>query len=196
MLQWSEYYKKRPKRRIKGMFKCHSNNCTACPFIAEKKEIKQEQAKPFVLNKKFNCNSANIIYMIECKKDKCKQRYIGYTTRKLKKRLAEHRGYVVNRHINRVTGFHFNQPGHSVSDLTITILGQVISTDRQTEVTDLEEKERYFIKKFNTITNGLNGRYPKECYWPSKNTRNKDYNTIANELRMKYSNKIQNNKQA
>ena len=50
------------------------------------------------------------------------------------------------------TGEHFNIPGHSLSDLTVTILERVKSTD------DLYRKERgkYLIRKFNTYYRGLN----------------------------------------
>ena len=90
--------------------------------------------------------------MIECQKDGCKKRYIGHTKRKLKKRLAEHRGYVINRKGGRVTGYHFNSRGHSVSDLAITVL-EIVESNK---IGLLEERERFFIQKFNTILEGLN----------------------------------------
>ena len=78
-------------------------------------------------------------------------KYVGETKRILKFRLAEHRGYV-NNNDDTATGEHFNMPGHSLSDLTVTILERVQSTD------DLYRKERgkYFIRKFNTYYRGLN----------------------------------------
>ena len=78
-------------------------------------------------------------------------RYIGETSRILKFRLAEHRGYV-NNGDDTATGEHFNLPGHSLSDLSITILEQVKKKD------DLyrKEREKYFIRKFNTFYRGLN----------------------------------------
>ena len=78
-------------------------------------------------------------------------RYIGETKRIMKFRLADHRGYVNNRD-DTATGEHFNSPGHSLSDLNITILEQVKKKD------DLyrKEREKYFIRKFNTFYRGLN----------------------------------------
>ena len=78
-------------------------------------------------------------------------KYVGETKRILKFRLAEHRGYV-NNNDDTATGEHFNMPGHSLSDLTVTILERVKSTD------DLyrKEREKYFIRKFNTYYRGLN----------------------------------------
>ena len=78
-------------------------------------------------------------------------KYVGETKRILKFRLAKHRGYV-NNNDDTATGEHFNMPGHSLSDLTVTILERVKSTD------DLyrKEREKYFIRKFNTYYRGLN----------------------------------------
>ena len=78
-------------------------------------------------------------------------RYIGETKRILKFCLADHRGYV-NSGDDTATGEHFNLPGHSLSDLSITILEQVKKKD------DLyrKEREKYFIRKFNTFYRGLN----------------------------------------
>jgi hypothetical protein len=66
--------------------------------------------------------------------------------------LADHRGYVNNHDYTKATGDHFNSPGHSLADLTITVLEKVKSSD------DLyrKEREKYFIRKFNTFYRGLN----------------------------------------
>ena len=84
-----------PKRILKGMTKC-GKSCPACPFILEGKNIKTNTNEKWILSKEFTCESFNVIYMIECQKDKCKLRYIGQTQRQLKYRLAEHRGYINN----------------------------------------------------------------------------------------------------
>ena len=141
----------RPKRYTNGMQKC-GNQCTACPYISETKKIKINSRNTWLINRKMNCNSYNIIYMIECNIDRCKQRYIGESKRPLKHRLADHRGYIVNQHIDKATGAHYNQPGHSLANLKVTILEQVkVNCDMYRK-----ERERYFINKFDTLQNGLN----------------------------------------
>ena len=52
------------------------------------------------------------------------------------------------------TGAHFNLPGHSVANLTVTILEKV------KKKCDLYRKQResYFIQKLNTFHEGLNRR--------------------------------------
>ena len=142
--------RQRPAREIKGMAKC-GRNCAACPYIKEGRNIKVNKSQTWKINKKTTCMSHNIIYMIECQKNSCNQRYIGETKRWLRNRLADHRGYVRDQTDN-ATGAHFSSPGHSLADLKITVLEQVKKKD------DLyrKEREKYFIQKFNTYHNGLN----------------------------------------
>ena len=70
----------------------------------------------------------------------------------LRARLAEHRGYVVNKTTERATGAHFNLPGHSLSNMKITVLEQVKLKDESYR----KERETYFINKFNTYHVGMN----------------------------------------
>ena len=99
-----------------------------------------------------NCQTSNLIYLIECNKENCKTRYIGETGRTLQNRIADHRGYVINEHLNTATGFHFNTPGHSVSNLTVTIIEKVRKSDESYR----KQREKYHINKFNTYYKGLN----------------------------------------
>ena len=50
------------------MFKC-GRGCTACPYIREGKSIKVND-KSWKINRKFDCNTFNVIYAITCKKKK------------------------------------------------------------------------------------------------------------------------------
>ena len=69
----------------------------------------------------------------------------------MKFRLTEHRGYISNND-DTATGEHFNSPGHSMSDLSITIIEKV----RGKGEIYRKEREKYFIRKFNTFYRGLN----------------------------------------
>ena len=84
-----------PERRKQGMTKC-AKPCQSCPYVKFGKEINISHNKSWIINKKMTCESFNIIYMLECQKDNCWQRYIGETGRQLKQRIAEHRGYITN----------------------------------------------------------------------------------------------------
>ena len=66
----------------------------------------------------------------------------------------------LSNHINKIrsivpttaTGEHFNEPGHSLSNLTITIIEKV----KNNELNYRREREKLYIKKFNTLHKGLN----------------------------------------
>ena len=62
---------KYPKRNQRGMNKCNKQECTACPYIRETKELKINGVK-WRINKKLDCNNYNVVYGIICKKDKCR----------------------------------------------------------------------------------------------------------------------------
>ena len=82
----------KPKRYIKGMKRC-GFQCTACPYIKEIKEIYSNKWK-WNITKKVDCSTTNCVYMIECQKQFCKQKYIGETERELRERISEPRGYI------------------------------------------------------------------------------------------------------
>ena len=90
--------------------------------------------------------------MIQCQKDKCKEKYIGQTGRLLQFRISEHRSYINNHVTNKATGVHFNLPGHSLADMYFTVLEQVKYNDEAFR----RERESYHINKFNTFFQGLN----------------------------------------
>ena len=140
-----------PKRHLNGMNRCNKN-CTACPNVSQGKNIKINGIS-WKINKNLDCQSSNVIYAICCKKEKCNQVYIGETKRILKFRLNDHWGYV--NHIDNATGSHFNQAGHSLADLSVTVIEKVKKLDYAYR----KEREEYFIRKFNTLHRGLNRKY-------------------------------------
>ena len=139
------------QRERRGMSKC-SMNCTACPYVKPGKEIKLSPNRYWMINRNVNCQSFNVIYLIECNKDNCRQRYIGETGRVFKFRLDEHRGYINNKVESQATGRHFNLPGHSLANLEATVIEQVqIHTEAYRK-----EREHFYIRKFNTFHQGMN----------------------------------------
>ena len=90
--------------------------------------------------------------MIQCDKDMCRKRYIGFSTRELRKRIYEHIGYVKNKVISKATGAHFNLPGHSTNNMKFTVVEKVRSSDPLYG----REREKFHIRQFNTYYNGIN----------------------------------------
>ena len=141
--------KERPLRENCAMKRC-GKQCTACPYIQEGKFVKINGETQWKINKRVNCETRNVIYMIEC--SECRIRYIGETKRTLKERISDHRGYVTKEKLEQATGQHFNTPGHDLSKLKVTILEKVKTEDDSYR----KEREKYFINKFNTFHKGLN----------------------------------------
>ena len=139
------------KRIIRGMKKC-GQSCHSCPYIQERKNIKQGKYT-WNIPDSLDCNSENLVYLIQCQKQNCKEnRYVGETKHSLHERLNQHRGYVT-RKTNDATGRHFNLPGHKLSDMKITTLEKVKSFDPIYR----KEREIYHIRKLNTFYQGMNG---------------------------------------
>ena len=143
--------KKHEERRKIGMSKC-GLACTACPYVKSQKQIKLPDKGIWHINRNVNCRSFNVIYLIECDKDNCKQRYVGETGRVFKFRLYEHRGYISNKDESQATGAHFNLPGHSLANMKCTIIEQVTTKSEAYR----KQREQFFIRKLNTFHNGLN----------------------------------------
>ena len=81
------------RRVLKGMKKC-TKQCHACPYIQERKSVKHGKYT-WSINDQVNCNSKNIIYLIQCNKENCREnKYIGESEREINERISEHRGYI------------------------------------------------------------------------------------------------------
>ena len=131
------------------MTKC--NNCVACHYIKEGKSIETDNAQ-WKINKRVNCSTKNVIYLLECNKNNCRQKYVGETERNFRERVKEHIGYARTCKLNQPSGFHFNLPGHSIHNMKFTIIEKVKSNDPIYR----RERERFHIEKFDTFHFGLN----------------------------------------
>ena len=86
------------------------------------------------------------------KKKSCRDVYIGETKGFLKFRLDVHHGYIVNRHLTEAIAEHFNLPGHSLANFSVTALEKV----KVINPLYRKEREEYFITQFNIYHNGIN----------------------------------------
>ena len=144
----SRRYQQRIKR---GMNKC-GRQCTACPHIKVGNKVTLKNNKEWNTNKNVNCDSFNVIYLLECNKDNCRKRYVGETGRRFRFRGADHRGYITNKIESQPAGAHFNLPGHSLDNMSATILEQVKYNNEGYR----KEREKYFLRKLDTYNIGLN----------------------------------------
>ena len=138
-----------PIRKERGMKKC-KNNCHECPYVQERKSVRSGKFS-WSINDQVDCDTENIIYLIQCNKENCQlNRYVGETERKARERISEHRAYRNEKRF--ATGEHFNQPGHSLANMTFTVLEAVKKKDPLYR----KEREIYHIRKLNSFHKGMN----------------------------------------
>ena len=135
------------------MNKCQKVKCVTCSYVQVGKSVKSKASNFEVdINCEADCTTTNIVYCLSC--GKCGEQYIGTSKKALKERFKEHKGYVTNfvNHPDKVTGAHFNLPGHSVSDMKITVVEKVFNPDPMIR----EQREKYYINKFQAKYKGMN----------------------------------------
>ena len=143
--------RRRSKRQLKGMKKC--GKCSTCPFVKEGNRIKSTKTNfSKEISSSVDCSDKNVIYLIECTKNNCQEQYVGSTEQDFRTRMSQHRGYVNNQKLEKATGYHFTQKNHQLSDMKMSIIEKIHKKDRFY----LLEREKYFIRKFNTKYLGIN----------------------------------------
>jgi len=110
--------------------------------------------KSFTTPRHTNCNTNNVIYLIECTKCKKRNQYVGQTKRTLSMRTAGHRAACKTK-TNLPLYKHFaEQPDHSFErDAKLTIL-------EKTTMDQLLAKEKHWIATLETVfPKGLNSKF-------------------------------------
>ena len=134
---------------------CGTHGCKCCAVMSRKVRVTSNYNYKSHWTPKFtNCNTNNVIYLLECKKCKTRNQYVGQTKRPLSQRLSGHRAASRIKH-NLPLYKHFsNSPDHSFErDISLTIL-------EKTTVELLEARERHWINTLETVhPKGLNSRY-------------------------------------
>jgi hypothetical protein len=108
--------------------------------------------KTFTILESINCQTENIIYLIECKI--CPAQYIGESKNSVNYRLIRHRASHKAKKDEPVAN-HFNLPTHNISNLTITGIERINNKRDTTRAL----REKYWIYTLKTQqTPGLNIR--------------------------------------
>ncbi|XP_078061688.1 uncharacterized protein LOC144487466 [Mustelus asterias] len=97
---------------------CHSNLCKTCRIIETDAIISRENTIHQV-HGTYSCNSANVVYLIRCRKGCPEAWYIGETMQTLRQRMNEHRSTITRQDCSLPVGEHFSGHGHSASDLRL-----------------------------------------------------------------------------
>ncbi|RUS75354.1 hypothetical protein EGW08_016876 [Elysia chlorotica] len=134
-----------------GSSPCNVTRCMTCPYITSTSTFQSStNGKTHNITHNLSCKSHNVIYLIAC--TKCNKQYVGQTSQTLRNRFTNHR-FAINNDRDQPVARHFNLPGHTIKDLNITPIDQLITADTFT----LTNKETYWIHTLQTMTpNGMN----------------------------------------
>lgn len=132
-----------------GCSRCNKPRCKVCPHIEPSLTATSTSNQfIFTIRGSFNCDSSNVVYLLEC--GTCHMQYIGHTETPFRIRFNNHRSHAKTQP-NLPLSKHVNMPGHSFSNLKVTILESGFRTSH-----DRELRESYLIHKFNTVSAGIN----------------------------------------
>jgi hypothetical protein len=137
---------------------CQKRQCECCLYIKTQSEfVSKHNAKELTITGKLDCNSKNIIYLIEC--SLCGEQYVGETERTLRERLNNHLSDI-RQYKETGVAEHFNQLNHIASDLQITPIVQMPDEGSASRNQKIRRKqEAILIKQLETSTpNGMNKR--------------------------------------
>lgn len=134
---------------------CGNAHCKCCKLMSRKSRIiSSYNHKSFITPQYTNCNSKNVIYLLECTKCTKGNQYVGQTTRCMNVRLAGHRA-ASRIKTNLPLYKHFiSKKDHSMErDIKITIL-------EKTSAPLLTSRESLWINRLQTVyPHGLNSRF-------------------------------------
>ncbi len=134
---------------------CATPGCKCCRAMSRKPRItSSSNYKSFPTPMHTNCNSSNVIYLLECTKCTNRNQYVGQTKRTLSQRIAGHRAACrikttlpIYKHFSSSKDHIFNR------DIKLTIL-------EKTTANNLTTRESYWINALDTVhPRGLNSRF-------------------------------------
>ena len=129
---------------------CHSNLCKTCQIIDTDAIISRENTIHQV-HGTYTCNSANVVYLIRCRKGCPEAWYIGETMQTLRQRMNEHRSTITRQDCSLPVGEHFSGHGHLASDIRVSVLQGGLHDTRRRRIA-----EQRLIAMFRTHEDGLN----------------------------------------
>ena len=114
-----------------------SLNCKI--FLVNSQSLSSAQTgKTYFVRQKLSCNSANVIYLVHCKK--CNLQYVGSTTTEFKVRFRNHKSSMKTNKKTCEVAIHFNRTPHVLSDFTFQCTDQIQNSAS-------EATEKLLIKK-------------------------------------------------
>ena len=156
------------KLPLTGSYKTCGKTCDSCKtFAAECTQFKcNATGRKFRLQKDMNCNTPNVIYLVEC--SKCKLQGVGSTT-KWKPRLRNYKSWVKHRIRQCRVGNHFidnegcrgsdEKPWENMKFSIIDCLNNFENFTPDQIDDELLKKEKMWIRKLVTYHHGINSSH-------------------------------------
>jgi hypothetical protein len=146
--------------------KCGKPRCKTCQHIKITETITDPNGNLIRLHDQLNCQSKNVIYVIECLN--CNIRYVGETCQKLKDRVNQHRSDIKCKK-NTVIATHFAQKCPDINFFQITPVEKVprlvpesytfMGMMENSDTIRLYQREQAWMRRLKTLNpQGLNRR--------------------------------------
>ena len=142
-----------------GTVRCGERRCQVCTHLTTGSSFASNTTKKtYTIDYELNCNSNNVIYLLNCKV--CGIQYVGSTSTKFRLRFNNHKGRIrahsrllVNEKLRDDLIYqHFNSPGHNGLD---DVSAQLI--DKVANEKDLLDKEGQWAYRLKCLKpHGLN----------------------------------------
>lgn len=128
-------------------------NCHICRLMLTTRNITSHSNKiQYQIKESINCNSFNVIYIIQCRK--CEKQYVGQTGNTLIERFYGHKQDIRNNNQYKPVSKHFTSANHSIDDVTVAGICTTVAN-----INTRLRTEEAFIQYLNTQTPwGLNLR--------------------------------------
>lgn len=134
---------------------CSKPLCRCCALMSKRQTVfSSSNSKAYHTPVNTNCDTQNVVYLIQCSRCSSRNQYIGQTARPLRNRMAGHRAaYSLN--IRRTPLYtHLRRPEHSFDDIRLTVLERVEGGQRE-----LLQREKNWMERMDTmLPKGLNLR--------------------------------------
>ncbi|XP_078584852.1 uncharacterized protein LOC144867010 [Branchiostoma floridae x Branchiostoma japonicum] len=139
-----------------GSFPCGRNKCSTCTHIKKINYFTSHRTgERHLIRNHINCQSRNIVYLIQCKK--CGLQYVGETKQTLANRLNGHRSSINTKKDTPVSA-HFNLTDHNIADLEVLGIEKLRYTGHEDTTRQRRlQRESYWIHQLRTLhPEGLN----------------------------------------
>ena len=132
---------------------CGHPRCLTCPSLNPSNSFTSSisgRAYKVLGTQALTCNTKSIVYLITCKK--CGIQYVGETGQQLKRRMSNHRNRIKSLQPQPIYK-HFNSDGHSLGDLTIQPIEEVVFEpgDEMSLHSKRLSRENFWMRELKTI---------------------------------------------